>query len=115
MAYIRFSKMPDAIGVGRTARNASFKADTLTDWCAEVEEVLSGEVEITESEHAKLTAANLAHNATIPPPPVVEVVKPPTLAEVLATELAKVRADPALNATSKAAIDTIIATARGSK
>ena len=45
--------------------------------------------------------------ATPPPPP-----PSPSLADVIAAELPKVRADPALNAASKAAIDVIVTAAK---
>ena len=45
------------------------------------------------------------------PPRPVTPPPPPTLAAVIAAEMPKVRADPALNAASKAALDKIIAAA----
>ena len=46
-------------------------------------------------------------------PDLVPPTAPPTLASIIAAELPKVRADPSLNAASKAALDVIITAAKG--
>lgn len=93
MPYIRFDKMPDSLGVGRTARGVTYRHDDLSGWVARVDEVRPGETEITEAEYEAMSAANLAYNEALPvpeaPPPPPRV---PTMEERIAALEAKLRA-----------------------
>jgi hypothetical protein len=69
MPYISIATKPDSIGVGRTARRASYRADSGADWVAEVDEVRPSEIEISEAAYLATAAANATYNAALPPAP----------------------------------------------
>lgn len=68
MPHIKFATQPRSIGIGRQARNISYKEDTLADWVCEVDEVLAGETPIDAAAFNSTAAANSTYNAALPPP-----------------------------------------------
>ena len=91
--YITFPKMPDSIGVGRTAFNAAIDPAT-GEYVCEVEEVRDGEQETTAEHHAAVVSAAEVESrkpAPVPPPrpdPDVELAN----AIEAATDLASLKA-----------------------
>lgn len=65
--FIRHATVPASIGLGRTARNVSFKA-TGEDWIAEVDAAIDGEEVLTEEQFLAIAAENETYNAAQPEP-----------------------------------------------
>jgi len=66
--YAYAERVPDSLGVGLTARAASFHVDTGEEWVADVDALPVGAVWISAQEYRDRLAAIEAHNAAIPEP-----------------------------------------------
>ena len=75
--YAYAATFPDSLGLGRTAQNVSYKADTRADWAAIVDELPDGAVEITQEDYETWVAAAAQHNAALPPEPEPEPTPSP--------------------------------------
>ena len=105
MPYIKRTDGLGATIAGRGCSTVSAMPDGSVT-VAEVESVRAGDVEIAKSEFDSLIAQII-----VAPKPAV-AAPAPTLASVLVSELPKVRADSALGATAKAALDAIVEAAK---
>ena len=67
--YAYAATFPDSLGLGRTAQNVSYKADTRADWVAIVDELPDGAVEITREEYLQRVAEAEVYNDALPQEP----------------------------------------------
>lgn len=69
MPYVTYPHMPESLGIGRSAHDVSYKADSGADWVGIVDVVGDDAHEIDESMFVQISTANAEHNADLPPMP----------------------------------------------
>jgi hypothetical protein len=66
--YARLDTIPQSLAPAKQARNATYRADTLTDWIAEVDVLPAGASEITAEQYVTLLGEIEDYNKNLPEP-----------------------------------------------